>query len=92
MKKSSKLLVAAGLAAGGALGALLAPDKGSETRKKLNKEVRRLARLMNGKCKEEKLKIAKEKLEEHKERVEMHIQRINEKIAEYEAGELGEKT
>lgn len=83
MKKSSKILIAAGLAAGGALGALFAPDKGSETRKKLNKQVRRLARSMNGKCAEEKLIIAREKLEEHKERVERHIQKINTKIAEY---------
>jgi len=90
MKKSSKLLIAAGMAAGGALGTLFAPEKGSETRKKLKKQVRRFASSLNGKCEEEKLKMIREKLEEHKKRVEKHIEKINLKLAEYEVGKLSE--
>ena len=45
MNKSGKILVAvaAGIAAGAVLGILFAPDKGSETRKKLNKKGKKIA-------------------------------------------------
>jgi len=45
MNKNSKLLVAlaAGIAAGAVLGVLFAPDKGSETRKKIKDEGRKMA-------------------------------------------------
>jgi len=86
MKKSTKLLAAASMAAGGALGILLAPEKGSETRKKLNKQLRRLKSLSNNQCKLDKLVVVKDKLERHKERVEKHIQKIAAMIREIEAG------
>ena len=44
MNKSGKILaaVAVGIAAGAVLGILFAPDKGSETRKKLNKKSKKI--------------------------------------------------
>ena len=45
MKNTSKMLIAlgAGLAIGGVLGVLFAPDKGTETRKKISEEGKKLA-------------------------------------------------
>ncbi|HEX4876460.1 MAG TPA: YtxH domain-containing protein [Chitinophagaceae bacterium] len=45
MKNTSKMLIAlgAGLAIGGVLGILFAPDKGSETRKKISDQGKKLA-------------------------------------------------
>jgi len=85
MKKSTKLLAAASLAAGSALGVLFAPGKGSETRKKLNKKLKKLSSSMNGEYGVEKLIMVRDKLEKHKQRVEKHLEKINSRIAEYES-------
>lgn len=86
MKKSSKILttVAASMAIGGALGLLYAPAKGSETRAKLDKKLKKLDRDFNGNCSKDQLEFVKGKLEQHKQRVEKHLQKINAKIAEKE--------
>ena len=87
MKKSSKVLatVAAGMAIGGALGLLYAPEKGSETRAKLDKKLKKLTRNFDGNCNKEQLEFVKGKLEQHKQRLEKHLQKINARIAEKEA-------
>jgi gas vesicle protein len=84
MKNSSKILVAAaaGIAAGSVLGTLYAPAKGTETREKLDKEIRKLSDVFHGKCSIEKLNKVKGKLEMHKEQVEKAIQKINSKIVD----------
>jgi gas vesicle protein len=76
MNNSSKMIAAAvaGIAAGAVLGVLFAPDKGSETRKKITDQGKKLAdevknRVKNGKEKMNKLaedieKTVKEKVEE----------------------------
>lgn len=86
MKKSTKILatVAAGMAIGGTLGLLYAPDKGSETRAKLDRKLKKLNRDFNGGCSKEQLEFVKGKLEQHKQRLEKHLLKINERIAEKE--------
>ena len=61
MKNTSKILIAlgAGLAIGGVLGVLFAPDKGSVTRHKLAEDGKKLADKFN-----RKIKLGKEKLRE----------------------------
>ena len=56
MKTSSKILIAlgAGLVVGGVLGILFAPDKGSETRRKMAEPGRKLSELIKRKIKEAK--------------------------------------
>jgi gas vesicle protein len=79
MKNSSKVLIAlaAGVAAGSALGVAFAPQKGSETRKKWKDDMKRLKNYQNGQCKKEKLIRVKSKLENV-------LQKINSKIEAYE--------
>jgi gas vesicle protein len=81
MKNSSKTLLAAGLMAGGAIGILFAPGKGSESRKRLEKRIGKFSRLMDGKCSKEKLEMVRGKLEQHKARLDESLQRINARIA-----------
>jgi len=66
MKSTSKILIAlgAGLAIGGILGVLFAPDKGSETRKKISDNGKMLADKFG-----RKVKRGKEKLEEELSKV-----------------------
>jgi len=68
MNKNSKLLVAlaAGIAAGAVLGVLFAPGKGSETRKKIKDEGRKMAGDVKNKFNKgmEKLNEVKEGLKE----------------------------
>jgi gas vesicle protein len=85
MKKSTKLLAAASLAAGSALGVLFAPDKGSVTRKKLNKKIKKLSDSMGEECRIERLIMVRDKLEKHKQQLESHLEKINMRIAEYES-------
>lgn len=61
MKNTSKILLAlgAGVAIGGVLGILFAPDKGSETRHKIAKGSKKLVDNFN-----RKIKSGKEKLQE----------------------------
>jgi gas vesicle protein len=61
MKNTSKILIAlgAGLAIGGVLGVLFAPDKGSVTRHKLTDEGKKLADQFS-----RKIKLGKERLQE----------------------------
>ena len=56
MKNSSKLLIAlgSGLAIGGILGILFAPDKGSETRRKISEGGKKLSEKVKGKFKKER--------------------------------------
>jgi len=83
MKKSSKLLAA--MAAGSVLGVLFAPAKGSDTRKKIDDQAKKLKKLLRGRgSSKEQLTMVKEKLEKHKERLEKHLQKINSRIAEYD--------
>lgn len=71
MSKSGKILVAvaAGIAAGAVLGILFAPDKGSETRKKLNKKARKMA------------DEVKEKFNGLKEELEKKVKEAGEELA-----------
>jgi gas vesicle protein len=59
MKNTEKLLTVfiAGAALGAVLGILFAPDKGSETRRKLNEEGRKMAEEFGDKFEEEKEKL-----------------------------------
>jgi len=61
MKNTSKILIAlgAGLAIGGVLGVLFAPDKGSVTRQKIAEGGKKFADNFN-----RKIKLGKEKLQE----------------------------
>lgn len=68
MNNNAKILAAlgAGLAAGAILGVLFAPDKGTETRKKINQQGQKLADAVKDKFKKgkEKLNGLKEELNE----------------------------
>ncbi|MGZ8511072.1 MAG: YtxH domain-containing protein [Chitinophagaceae bacterium] len=77
MNNTSKVLVAlaAGVAAGAVLAVLFAPDKGSETRRKINEQGGKLA----GSIKE-KFSGAKEKFNDFKEEVEQTLKEKAEKF------------
>jgi len=59
MKNEEKVLIGliVGAAIGAALGILFAPDKGSETRRKLNEEGKKMAEEFGDKFSEEKEKL-----------------------------------
>ena len=75
MTNNAKIIavLAAGIAAGAVLGILFAPDKGSETRKKVSEEGKRLAQTL------------KEKFNRVKERTEEVAGTIQQSIDELEA-------
>ena len=62
MKNTSKILIAlgAGLAIGGVLGVLFAPDKGSETRHKIAEGSKKFADNLNRKIKSGKARLQEE--------------------------------
>lgn len=78
MNNSGKILtaVAVGIVAGAVLGILLAPDKGSETRKKINEESKKVADGVK-----EKFRFGKEKLSELKAELDRKINVRSEEIA-----------
>ena len=75
MKNLSKVLatLAIGAVAGGILGLLFAPDKGTTTRKKLASKGKKAFKKVNQQTGKEGLAIAKEKLEKH-------LKKINDKL------------
>jgi gas vesicle protein len=74
MKSASKLLIAvgSGLAIGGILGVLFAPDKGSETRRKLSERGKKIS---------EKVK---EKIREEREQKQKRFKKVNGEVEEFE--------
>ncbi len=72
MKNTSKILIAlgAGVAIGGILGILFAPDKGKETRHKIAESGKKLKNKFG-----QKVKMGKEKIEEQ-------LHKINHKVEE----------
>ncbi|HQW93892.1 MAG: YtxH domain-containing protein [Chitinophagaceae bacterium] len=77
MNTSGKILaaVAAGIAAGAILGILFAPDKGSETRRKINEQGKKLADDVK-----DKFSKGKEKFSQFKEDIE---KTVKEKVEEF---------
>ena len=73
MAKTSEILVAfgAGIAIGGLLGVLFAPDKGSETRQKIADTGKKMADKLK-----HNLKAGKEKLDEQ-------LSKVNDKVEEF---------
>lgn len=80
MKKSSSVLLALGigLAAGGLLGVLFAPDKGSETRKKIKDSKDKLS----NDIKENVEKMKKSIVSMH-ENVKERVDQLEDKVGEY---------
>lgn len=77
MNNNAKIIVAvaAGIAVGAALGILFAPDKGSETRKKVNDEGKKLYDDVK-----DKFRRGKEKFNDLREDIE---QKVKEKAEEF---------
>jgi len=77
MNTSGKILaaVAAGIAAGAVLGILFAPDKGSETRRKINEQGKKIADDVK-----DKFRKGKEKFSDLKEDIE---KTVREKVEEF---------
>ncbi|MEY4703492.1 MAG: hypothetical protein RIR96_1389 [Bacteroidota bacterium] len=80
MKKYNGLLLSLGigLAVGGILGVLFAPDKGSETRKKIKASGSKLANGLK-----DKMNVTKEKLSRYKEEVEESLNGVDSSNNEY---------
>ena len=78
MNTSGKILaaVAAGIAAGAVLGILFAPDKGSETRRKINEKGKKMADDVKGKFTE-----GKEKFNHLKDDIEKKVKDTVEQFA-----------
>jgi gas vesicle protein len=78
MNNNAKILAAlgAGLAAGAVLGVLFAPDKGTETRKKINEQGKKLAGAVK-----EKIRMGKEKINGLKEDITERIKETEEEFA-----------
>jgi gas vesicle protein len=78
MKSSGKILaaVAAGIAAGAVLGILFAPDKGSETRRKISERGKRFSDDAK-----DMIQKGKEKLNDLKEEIEKKVADAAEKMA-----------
>ncbi len=72
MKNTSKMLIAlgTGLAIGGVIGVLYAPDKGSETRRKFSEQGKKLTSKVKNKLKEERKEMEKQ------------YNKVNDKVAE----------
>ena len=79
MKNSTKVLaaLAAGVAIGGVLGILFAPDKGSATREKMSDKASDLADAVK-----EKMAQGKDKLSGLKSDLEEQLDKVNQKIKE----------
>ncbi|MBN8688577.1 MAG: YtxH domain-containing protein [Chitinophagales bacterium] len=73
MKNTSKVLIAlgAGLAIGGLVGVLFAPDKGENTRKKIAESGKKFTDQLK-----RKVKNGKEKMEEHLSRVNGELEEV----------------
>lgn len=78
MNTSGKILaaVAAGIAAGAVLGILFAPDKGSETRRKINERGKKMADDVK-----ERFNKGKEKFNDLKEDIEKKVKETVEEFA-----------
>jgi gas vesicle protein len=78
MNNSSKILAAVvgGIAAGAVLGILFAPDKGSDTRKKINDQGKKIAEGVK-----EKFKKGREKINDLKEDMERTVKEAAEEFA-----------
>jgi gas vesicle protein len=74
MKETSKILIAlgAGLAIGGVLGILFAPDKGSVTRHKIADETKKLADKLN-----RKVEVGKERLQEKLSKINVMAEELS---------------
>jgi gas vesicle protein len=80
MKKSSSVLLALGigLAAGGLLGVLFAPDKGSETRKKIKDSKDKLSNDIK-----ENVEKMKKSIVSMRENVKERVDQLEDKVGEY---------
>jgi gas vesicle protein len=80
MKNYSNVLLSLGigLAAGGILGILFAPDKGSETRRKIKQSGSKLSKTVN-----DKINITKNNLDKMKEKFKMNVDGVEETGSEF---------